>query len=568
MSASPPDGHASLQIWTPERVPLSVGLAGLGERALAYGVDLALVGCLTLAGLFIYSYRGDIEADLRNLPDWLGWALLMAALLSLLLYDVLFEVWADGQTPGKYLLRLRVVTEEGRRPDMMTSLLRNLTRLVDILPYGYGVGTLSLFVTGHRRLGDLLAGTVVIREGRGGESLLDECARLAGPEEVPAELPALSDAAWLDALRSLEAMREFPPPLADAHARHALASLGLPPERLAAIPEGRARAWLARLCRHEAERPHTLGALVAELSAGERALRAAHAAFRAAPTWDRLAALDDTLRRAASLLMRATSRGVPAPMREPLSLALMDAERARRAAQRAAQPREPWREVAPRLLHEERALIARAAASLALGLAVGAGLSLGEADSSIPRALLGDDLAAAIEAGARWTDAIESSGAFAAAALQIVFNNARVACLVFLGGLLGGAGPLLLLAYNGLHLGVTLGYASQLGVAGGLLRFMLAHGPVELFALCVAGAGGLCLGRALWRPGARARRAALRGAAPRGGALLLVALFLLALIAGVEGFVSPGRWMPAWVNAGVGAGSLWLVALWVRRAAK
>ena len=85
-------------------------------------------------------------------------------------YDVLFEVRSRGRTPGKRWTGLRVVRTGGQPVTFVPSCVRNVMRLVDILPVPplYAVGMLSIFVTGkNQRLGDLAAGTLVVRERPG-----------------------------------------------------------------------------------------------------------------------------------------------------------------------------------------------------------------------------------------------------------------------------------------------------------------------------------------------------------------------------------------------------------------
>jgi RDD family len=84
-------------------------------------------------------------------------------------YDVAFEVLASGRTPGKRWNGLRVVRSEGQPIGFLASATRNLLRLIDWLPSLYLVGMVSIFVTGkNQRLGDIVAGTVVVREHRAG----------------------------------------------------------------------------------------------------------------------------------------------------------------------------------------------------------------------------------------------------------------------------------------------------------------------------------------------------------------------------------------------------------------
>ncbi|GIV94214.1 MAG: hypothetical protein KatS3mg056_2923 [Chloroflexus sp.] len=80
-------------------------------------------------------------------------------------YFVFFEWIWNGQTPGKRLLRLRVLREGGRPVDIGAIVVRNLMRAIDFLPLLYGIGLVTMFVDRyHRRLGDLTAGTVVVHE--------------------------------------------------------------------------------------------------------------------------------------------------------------------------------------------------------------------------------------------------------------------------------------------------------------------------------------------------------------------------------------------------------------------
>jgi uncharacterized RDD family membrane protein YckC len=93
-----------------------------------------------------------------------GNGLAMLLLFALMwAYSVLCEVWLDGQTLGKRALGLRVVRADGTPVTWMPSVVRNLLRVVDILPGVYGVGLVSTLIDPYgRRLGDIVAGTMVI----------------------------------------------------------------------------------------------------------------------------------------------------------------------------------------------------------------------------------------------------------------------------------------------------------------------------------------------------------------------------------------------------------------------
>jgi hypothetical protein len=106
-------------------------------------------------------------------------------------YDVAFEVLASGRTPGKRWNGLRVVRSEGQPIGFLASATRNLLRLIDWLPSAYLVGIVSILATGkNQRLGDIVAGTVVVREHRAGVG----SPRTAAP--VYAASTGASSAAW------------------------------------------------------------------------------------------------------------------------------------------------------------------------------------------------------------------------------------------------------------------------------------------------------------------------------------------------------------------------------------
>lgn len=169
-----------ISIATPEGVDLELTLAGLGSRSVARLVDQAIqlavlvaVSVLaTLAGSGSGSQSGGGEGPLGGTGDG-GAALALAVAVVVVFlvqfgYDVAFEVLASGRTPGKRWSGLRVVRVDGAPVGFVTSAVRNLLRLVDALPGIYTVGMVAVFATRrNQRLGDMAAGTVVVRERRG-----------------------------------------------------------------------------------------------------------------------------------------------------------------------------------------------------------------------------------------------------------------------------------------------------------------------------------------------------------------------------------------------------------------
>jgi uncharacterized RDD family membrane protein YckC len=149
-------------IVTPEQVETVLTPAGLGSRGIAVVVD----GMVVLALCGVAAFWCD-----RVLPAWLaGSAALTAAFLITWSYHVAFEVLDRGRSPGKRLLGLRVVDGRGLPISPQQSFVRNVVRVLDFAPLGYGLGALVAQLDPHRRrLGDLAADTLVVAERRSHE---------------------------------------------------------------------------------------------------------------------------------------------------------------------------------------------------------------------------------------------------------------------------------------------------------------------------------------------------------------------------------------------------------------
>src|SRR5260221_12522374 len=86
---------------------------------------------------------------------------------------MLFEILWNGQTPGKRMLGIRVIRENGYPMRPIDAVIRNLVRIVDWLPSGYGIGVLTMLLNKRsKRLGDFASGTIVVREGTRGAAIL------------------------------------------------------------------------------------------------------------------------------------------------------------------------------------------------------------------------------------------------------------------------------------------------------------------------------------------------------------------------------------------------------------
>jgi uncharacterized RDD family membrane protein YckC len=157
----------TLSIDSPEQVPLEFALAGIGSRFLALALDtLIQAGAVVL--LIAVGLGVGVWLSALNLPQarlWVAAAVIFAWFALNFGYFALFEAIWNGQTPGKRYLHLRVIKDTGRPITAFDALARNLLRLVDSLPQIYAVGILTVLLSGRsKRLGDFVAGTVVVQE--------------------------------------------------------------------------------------------------------------------------------------------------------------------------------------------------------------------------------------------------------------------------------------------------------------------------------------------------------------------------------------------------------------------
>lgn len=158
-----------LIIETPERVPLHFALASIGNRFIACAIDHTIqvlaLALIVVASLIVANFS-SIERVLSSAPKWVYAVMGILVFLIFSSYFAFFEWIWSGQTPGKRWLKLRVIREDGRPITFWEAAVRNLLRTLDMMPYPfYSIGLISVFYTTRdQRVGDMVAGTVVIRE--------------------------------------------------------------------------------------------------------------------------------------------------------------------------------------------------------------------------------------------------------------------------------------------------------------------------------------------------------------------------------------------------------------------
>ena len=169
----------TLIIETPERVPLAFALASIGNRFLAAAIDhliqyfsIALVAILVMSAAGTSAFTGAEGSDgglLADMPNWIIAVMIIVLFVLFAGYFIFFEWMWNGQTPGKRLLKLRVIREDGRPITFWEAIARNLLRIFDAIPGFvipiYSIGLITIFLNDRdQRVGDIFAGTVVIRE--------------------------------------------------------------------------------------------------------------------------------------------------------------------------------------------------------------------------------------------------------------------------------------------------------------------------------------------------------------------------------------------------------------------
>lgn len=163
-----------LIVRTPENVEITHSLAGIGSRFIALLIDHLIQLTLLLLLLFgIFFLIGGFQDwlsgldEIANLSGWAYAALFLGYFLLFWGYFIYFETAWNGQTPGKRLMHIRVVKDNGSPVDFFSAAIRNIVRIIDALPSGYTIGVISMFFSSsYKRLGDYAAGTVVVKEYR------------------------------------------------------------------------------------------------------------------------------------------------------------------------------------------------------------------------------------------------------------------------------------------------------------------------------------------------------------------------------------------------------------------
>jgi uncharacterized membrane protein SpoIIM required for sporulation len=587
----------TVDVETPELVVLSYTVAGLGSRVYAAIVDLLIcvVALLGIAFTFalIGSRLGIGDAGRPGRGEAWTIAIFLIAQFGVIWgYYVLFEGFADGQTPGKRIHRLRVVRDGGYSVGFSASAVRNLMRIVDMQPaITYLVGMSSvIFSRSGKRLGDVVAGTMVVREAlvrapASGRSVRGP--RIPSAAGIPATSAKLSDnefrllERWYDRGQEVDADRRA------QLTQRVAAQLG----SAVADDDTPLAARLIRL--FETEQAARARGISARAETGAARERYSIVATQS-PRWIAFAAkLSEAQSRGLSSLGESGVRDFVAEYRALSS----DFARLRTAA-RGAESDELFYlgrlvSAAHNLIYRDRrsdlmdvvrffALdIPREVRRSYRPIALAAALLFGPAaiaftavvrhpetaDTFIPQSML-DRADQGISRAKLGTGYIEDPQLFRPVmATQIAANNVKVTFAAFAFGITLGIGTALLLVLNGVSFGGVLGLYTAKGIGDLILAFVAPHGVLELTAICIAGGGGFLLASAVLLPGNRTRRRALAENSRRAMMLIGGATLLLIAAGALEGLVSPIPYWPLSLKLSVSALTALMLYVYLRSGA-
>ena len=575
------DYRQHLELETPEQVMLDYEIAGVGSRVLAALADWAVVLVMVLAtALTLGLFRGQ-----SRWAAALGIAVIYGILWG---YFTLFEGLWQGQTPGKWWLGIRVIRDTGHGITLSDAAARNLLLPIDVVGM-VGVILIAVHPKG-RRLGDLIAGTVVVRD----RPMLVPAAGASpdaapgGPEE--SGTPQLSDDEF-HLLREFSSRaptlpervragfaRQFAERFAARHPERAPDDLvfleqlytaelarrrGRFGARSTATPGGGAgRSVAERLVARKADRWGEFQVMA------ERVTRGGLDALAARELPDFAA----RYREVAADLARARTYGADAAITGRLERLVASGHSALYRSER-----QTWgliwrflsRECPGAIIESWRYVLL---AFLIFMVPAAGGYALLRDRPELAPELLPDVMLERAEAGAARTQAgkgyVQVPGADRPVmAASIITNNIRVAFMAFASGAVFGVGSLVALAYNGLALGAASGYFANMGMLGYLWTFVVGHGFLELFAIWVAGAAGFMLGRAIIAPGDLPRKDALVFASRRAMRMIGAVIIFLLVAGTIEGFISSSAWSVQ-ARALVSGGSVLFLVIYLLNGAR
>ncbi len=570
-----------MRVSLPEQVWLDLKPASFGSRSLAFLLDFLLRwGVILFVPLLIFLLLGLVSAfgefgvaevwrELRSWTKALPWDVGLAifsifVFLVELSYPIFFEVKRQGVTPGKKIMGLRVVDEQGLPITARTSFIRTIFIPIDFSAGGIVAFFSMMLSERSQRLGDLAAKTLVVHELPIENTSLNTAQNSASSE-------ARKVVVSLALYNSLQRFCSRRDELSKEGKEQALLRLAeaiktqCPNEKLDYVQDevkdfAALEAEICSLQRRVLPRKEQSAAGVditlnwesieSELEQTSRAL-------------DRLEQQDSL--EAGSLFEIVEKYQQVCQRYAYLETFYPDTVEARQAARLIRRGRrllygsrlsllqdaaEPWWQRVPSGYREIRPFISFSTFLMLFSALVAAVLV--DLNPSFSWYFVDEATAAQLREGHLWTDSIQGSSSSASA--RILTNNIGVTFTAFALGITAGVGTLLVLVMNGALLGGMFMSLTQYAMAGRLFNFVTAHGVLELSIIAVAGGMGLFVGDAIINPGTLSRKRALQRRARLLIDFILFNAACLVLAGIVEGFISPYTAIPYFLKAVVGLG--------------
>lgn len=559
----PFDLRQQVGVETPEHVLLSFDLAGLGTRAAAAVIDLLVLTAINLLVVVFASFAGITENWVSGLGSWATAIIVLFFSLGFFLYFALFESLWDGRTPGKRSQGIRVVQDTGRPITANAATVRNLIRIVDFaIPFGPLPGVAFVFFhPANKRLGDLAAGTIVVRERVAAWRLAPVAPPPAPSAPGSLELgpPELTDQEFSLLDRFLGRADQLVPAVQVRMASELARRFeGRIPRRSADL-----MAYLVSAFASEQEKRRGRFGTRATVGVGRTTVTAERFVARKRDSWEEFRAAAEQLERGGlARLPAAEIPGFAARYREVAA----DLARARtygvdpqvvaylerlvgaghtvlyqaRGAHRPPLLRSLVSDFPAAIIESWRYVLA---AFLLLMVPAVIGFVMLRQQPALAEEIVPAEMVSraeqAAEREARGVGyARAESGVRPVIAAAIISNNIRVCIMAFAGGMLGGVLTVWALTFNGLQLGMDYGVFANYHAANYLTTFIAGHGVLELSAIFISGGAGLRLAHALVAPGDRPRVEALVIDGRIAMRMMGAVIFLLCIAGSIEGLLS------------------------------
>jgi len=576
---------------TPEQVEVHLELAGVGSRTAALTIDLLILFVTSLVLTFV----AEATSLWRRLDSGSGsWAMALLILVgfsSVLGYFALFEALNGGRTPGKQFLGIRVVMDTGQAITPTAAMVRTLIRVLDcffpVCPF-LPAFFLIVFTKSNKRLGDMAAGTIVVRDRPTDWVLGAIPPAPAQDEPIETGPPELSEDEFRLLDRFLGRINDLD------HAVQVRLTIELARRFEGRIPRRSAdvQAYLVQVFADEQQKRRGRFATRARAgggagAAGRTTVTAERFLAKKRESWEEFRTLAVRMERSgvgalaadeippfaaryrevAADLARARTYGVDPRVIEYLERVVSAGHNALyRARGKQATPfaRYLMRDF-PAAVVQSWAYVVVAFALFLVPAAVGYVMIR-------QRPALADELVSPVMVsraeqavqrqaeGRGYADTEHDTRPVLAAFL--ITNNVKVSLYVFAGGLTLGLFTAWALFANGMMLGLGFGLFQNYGVLGYLTTFIAGHGILELTAIFISAGAGFRLAHAIIAPGDRTRKDALVVEGRIAVLMVGAVVTLLAIAGAIEGLLSASD-APAIWKYGVSAATLVLLVLYL-----